>query len=101
MVNCFMARSQTNFQFEGSENVHYPTKVDLTSEVKSRLGPKLSRTHTTLLEARPERRRRPPQFSAGRADARRSPQHAPGLCVYRKLKLGRSGGEVRQRWRVI
>ena len=22
-------------------------------------------------------------------------------CVYRKLKLGRSGGEVRQGWRVI
>jgi hypothetical protein len=22
-------------------------------------------------------------------------------CVYRKLKLGRSGGEVRQEWRVI
>jgi hypothetical protein len=24
-----------------------------------------------------------------------------GPCVYRKLKLGRSGGEVRQGWRVI
>jgi hypothetical protein len=36
MVNCFMARSQTNLQFEGSENVHYPTKVELTSGVKSR-----------------------------------------------------------------
>jgi uncharacterized membrane protein YoaK (UPF0700 family) len=24
-----------------------------------------------------------------------------GTCVYRKLKLGRSGGEVRQGWRVI
>jgi hypothetical protein len=26
---------------------------------------------------------------------------APLTCVYRKLKLGRSGGEVRQGWRVI
>jgi hypothetical protein len=25
----------------------------------------------------------------------------PPSCVYRKLKLGRSGGEVRQGWRVI
>jgi|GraSoi2013_115cm_1033766.scaffolds.fasta_scaffold406601_2 hypothetical protein len=31
MVNCFMARSQTNLQFEGNENVYYPTKVELTS----------------------------------------------------------------------
>ena len=35
MVNCFMARSQTNLQFEGSENVHYPTKVEPTSAVKA------------------------------------------------------------------
>jgi hypothetical protein len=26
---------------------------------------------------------------------------AEARCVYRKLKLGRSGGEVRQGWRVI
>jgi hypothetical protein len=26
---------------------------------------------------------------------------SPMSCVYRKLKLGRSGGEVRQGWRVI
>jgi len=25
----------------------------------------------------------------------------PSACEYRKLKLGRSGGEVRQGWRVI
>jgi putative transposase len=25
----------------------------------------------------------------------------PPLCVYRKLRLGRSGGEVRQGWRVM
>ena len=35
MVNCFMARSQTNLQFEGSENAYYPTKVELTSGVKT------------------------------------------------------------------
>jgi hypothetical protein len=26
---------------------------------------------------------------------------SPESCVYRKLRLGRSGGEVRQGWRVI
>jgi hypothetical protein len=26
--------------------------------------------------------------------------YAPNPCVYRKLKLGRSGGEVRPGWRV-
>jgi hypothetical protein len=28
-------------------------------------------------------------------------RHALDGCVYRKLKLGRSGGEVHQGWRVI
>jgi hypothetical protein len=35
------------------------------------------------------------------ATSRREPLFDRDPCVYRKLKLGRSGGEVRQGWRVI
>jgi hypothetical protein len=50
--------------------------------------------------------RRPGQYPGRRnADAsdglREYPARTHAGCVYRKLKLGRSGGEVRQGWRVI
>ena len=41
---------------------------------------------------------RPAQRSSGQAAM---PSTATVTCVYRKLKLGRSDGEVRQGWRVI
>jgi N-carbamoylputrescine amidase len=38
---------------------------------------------------------------ASRHEALTLAEPVPNGCVYRKLKLGRSGGEVRQGWRVI
>ena len=40
-------------------------------------------------------------FSVSAADDRGDSGGAAQASVYRKLKLGRSGGEVRQGWRLI
>ena len=40
-------------------------------------------------------------FSVNAADARGDPGGAAEAFAYRKLELGRNGGEVRQEWRAI